>query len=390
MSATTTQTTERRAALSLAGIFALRMLGLFMIYPVFAIYARRLPDATPFRVGLALGIYGLAQAICQMPLGLLSDKVGRKRVIAAGLLLFAAGSIVAACAHSVTIIILGRWLQGMGAVGSAVLALVADLTAESSRSRAMAVIGMSIGAAFGIAVVLGPVLNAEIGVPGMFWLTAVFAVFCLLLLFTAVPAPAHPIHQAETEPTPGMLLRVLRDGRLLRLDFGILAQHAILTATFLGLPFLLQHAGMSLDRQWEIYLLAFLLSGAAMFPVLARAERRGRTRTLILGSVVTIALVQGGFLIGGGLSVLIVLVSLFLIAFNFLEAVLPAQISKLAPVSVRGTAIGIYSSSQFLGLFLGGILGGWCQDRFGPIGAFAFSLVVAVAWVAVSLLFDDS
>ncbi|MGH8307884.1 MAG: MFS transporter, partial [Gammaproteobacteria bacterium] len=200
--------TERRASLSLAGIFSLRMLGLFMIYPVFAVWARRLPDATATTIGLALGIYGLTQALFQIPFGFLSDRIGRKRIIAAGLIVFAIGSMVAALSHSIYGIILGRLLQGAGAVGSATLALAADLTREEHRTKAMAIIGMTIGASFGLAVVVGPVLNGWIGVPGIFWLTAVLAVCGIGVLYVLVPQPVVSRIHREAEPVPALFKRV--------------------------------------------------------------------------------------------------------------------------------------------------------------------------------------
>lgn len=372
---------ERRATLSLAAIFALRMFGLFMIYPVFALYARNLSDATPTRVGLALGIYGLAQALCQMPLGLLSDRIGRKRVIAGGLLIFALGSAVAALSHTVAGIIAGRFLQGAGAVGAAVLALAADLVREERRTRSMAVIGMSIGAAFALALVAGPVLNGLMGVPGMFWLTALLALGAILLLYAAVPVPSRPSIHADAEALPRLMGRVLRDPELLRLDFGILAQHAILTATFLGVPLLIRQAGISAAHEWQLYLPALLVSVVLMVPMIVQAERHGRMRPLFLVAVAVIGLVQ--FLLPampGRAWVLGIGLALFFAAFNFLEAALPSLISKRAPAEARGTAMGVYSSAQFLGIFLGGVLGGWSQSRFGVAGSFGFSLVVATLW----------
>lgn len=376
---------ERRATLSLAGIFALRMLGLFMIYPVFAVYAATLPDATPFRVGMALGIYGLAQALCQIPLGLLSDRVGRKPVIAVGLLVFAAGSLLAGAAHTVAAIAAGRLLQGAGAVGSAVLALAADLTQERNRTKAMAVIGMSIGLAFAVAVVAGPALGSWIGVPGMFQLTAGLAAVCLLLLYVAVPSPPASAVHADAETVPAMLGKVLRDGQLWRLNFGILAQHAILTTTFLGVPALLQGAGIGLARQWQVYLPALAVSALALVPLVVLAERRGHMRVVLVAAIAAIGVAQSGFIWSGNLAwILGAAVTLFFVAFNFLEAALPSLISRLAPAAVKGTALGVYSSSQFLGLFLGGVLGGWSQGRFGPLGGFAFSALLVVPWIATS------
>jgi MFS family permease len=381
MSVAKLSSSERRAGLALAGIFALRMFGLFMIYPVFAVYARNLPDATPSRVGLALGIYGLAQALFQMPLGLLSDRVGRKRVIVGGLLVFALGSVVAGISHSLAGIALGRFLQGMGAVGSAVLALAADLSREEQRTKVMAIIGVTIGLAFGLALVTGPMLEGWFGVPGMFWLTAVLAGIAILLLYVAVPQPEALEVHGETEAVPALLARVLKDPALLRLDFGILAQHAILTATFLGVPLVMQAAGVGAGQAWQVYLPVLVASVLAMRPMIMLAERRGHMRGVMLTAVAAMGLAQLGFMAHtGGLWLPAVALTLFFAAFNFLEAALPALISRLAPGPARGTAMGVYSSAQFLGIFLGGVLGGWCQGRFGLVGGFGFSLAVACLW----------
>ena len=381
MSVLRLSSSERRAALSLAGIFALRMFGLFMIYPVFAVYAESLPDATPSRVGFALGIYGLAQALFQMPLGLLSDRVGRKRVIAGGLLVFALGSAVAGMSHSLVGIALGRFLQGMGAVGSAVLALAADLTREEQRTKAMAVIGVTIGLAFGLALVAGPALDGWFGVPGMFWLTAVLAGAALLLLYAAVPRPGTLEVHGETEAVPALLARVLKDPALLRLDFGILAQHAMLTATFLGVPLVMQAAGIAASQTWQVYLPVLMVSVLALGPMIMLAERPGRMRAVMLSAVAATGFAQLGFMMHtGSLWLPAAALTLFFAAFNFLEAALPALISQLAPGQARGTAMGVYSSAQFLGIFLGGVLGGWCQGRFGLAGSFGFSFAMACLW----------
>lgn len=371
---------ELRASLSLAGIFALRLFGLFMIYPVFEVYARGLPDATPARVGLALGIYGLAQALFQMPLGIASDRLGRKRVIAAGLVVFALGSVMAGLAHSVAGIALGRFLQGVGAVGSAVLALAADLSREEQRTKVMAVIGVTIGLSFGAALVAGPVLNAWFGVPGMFWLTAVLAGVAILVLYAAVPDPtASPVH-AETEAVPVLLKRVLRDPGLLRLDIGILLQHAVLTATFLGVPLSLQQAGIAADGSWKLYLGVLTASVLLMGPMI-RFAGKGRMRLLMPASVTAMGLAQLGLMVHGSLWLAAAALTLFFAAFNFLEAALPALITQRAPGQARGTAMGVYSSAQFLGIFLGGVLGGWCQGHLGPSGGYLFGVCMCLLWL---------
>ncbi|MGH8415029.1 MAG: MFS transporter [Gammaproteobacteria bacterium] len=377
--------TERRASLSLAGIFSLRMLGLFMIYPVFAVWARRLPDATATTIGLALGIYGLTQALFQIPFGFLSDRIGRKRIIAAGLIVFAIGSMVAALSHSIYGIILGRLLQGAGAVGSATLALAADLTREEHRTKAMAIIGMTIGASFGLAVVVGPVLNGWIGVPGIFWLTAVLAVCGIGVLYVLVPQPVVSRIHREAEPVPALFKRVLADRELLRLDFGIFVQHAILTASFLSVPFVLKQAGINLHDQWFVYLPVLVVSVLFMVPLIIMAER-GRMKPVFLASVALLAVSQLMLLFTHtSLPLVLLAILVFFTAFNLLESTLPSLISRVAPAEAKGTAMGVYSSSQFFGIFAGGVLGGWLQGVWGLTGVFSLCAVLAGLWWLVAL-----
>ena len=371
---------ERRAALSLAGIFSLRMLGLFMIYPVFAPWARHLPDATALTIGLALGVYGLTQALLQIPFGFLSDRIGRKRVIAAGLVLFVIGSVVAALSPSIYGIVLGRLLQGAGAVGSAVLALTADLTREEHRTKAMALIGMTIGASFGLAVVVGPVLNGWIGVRGIFWLTAALAALGILVLYALVPRPAAPEVHAETEAVPALFRRVLADRELQRLDFGIFIQHAVLTASFLSVPFVLRQSGIALPDQWYVYLPVLVASVLFLVPLIVLAER-GRMKAVFLVSVALLAAGQLLLLFGrANLPLVILALLVFFTGFNVLESVLPSLISRRAPTDAKGTAMGVYSSAQFLGIFAGGVLGGWIEGAWGVNGVFGFCAALAVVW----------
>lgn len=378
---------EVRATFSLALIFSLRMLGLFMIYPVFAVYARQLPDATPAAIGLALGIYGLAQACLQIPFGMLSDRIGRRPMITLGLLLFALGSVVAALATTLEGIIIGRLLQGTGAVGAVVLALAADLTRDKHRTRAMAFIGMSIGMSFALAVVLGPMLEVGIGVPGIFWLTAVMALLGIVVLFVGVPRPpAHVLHR-DTEAVPRLIWRVLSDGQLLRLDFGILVQHAIMTATFLGLPVVLKDmVGVELHQQWVLYLPVLFLSVVFMVPLIIYGERQARLKRVFMLAVAALGVSQLLLaLLSHSLWSLVPVMVLFFTAFNLLEATLPSLVSRLAPAGMKGTALGVYSSSQFLGIFIGGALGGWIQGLLGLPGLFGFAGMLAVAWWFSSL-----
>lgn len=376
---------ERRASLSLAGIFSLRMLGLFMIYPVFAPWAQRLPDATAVTIGLALGIYGLAQALLQIPFGFISDRIGRKRVIAAGLVLFVIGSAIAALSPSIYGIVLGRLLQGAGAVGSAVLALAADLTREEHRTKAMAIIGMTIGAAFGLAVVVGPVLNGWIGVRGIFWLTAVLAALGILVLYALVPREASREVHADAEPVPALFKRVLVDRELQRLDIGIFIQHAVLTASFLSVPFVLRQAGIALHDQWYVYLPVLVVSVIFLVPLIMLAER-GRMKAVFLGSVLLLVAAQLLLLFSrASLPLVLVALLVFFTGFNVLESVLPSLISRRAPSDAKGTAMGLYSSSQFLGIFAGGALGGWIEGVWGLDGVFGFCAALAALWCGAAL-----
>jgi len=377
---------ERRAAVTLAGIFSLRMLGLFMILPVFALYAEELEGATPALMGLAIGAYGMTQALLQIPFGLLSDRLGRKPVIAAGLLLFALGSVVAALSTSIHGVILGRALQGSGAIAAAVMALAADLTREEQRTKAMAVIGMSIGLSFSVALLAGPVLDHWIGISGIFWLTAVLACLGIAMLYLLVPNPAISRPHRDAEPVPGQFLAVLRDAELLRLDFGILTLHMVLTATFTVLPLILRDGlGLASAAHWKFYLPVLLLSVAAMIPFIIYAERRRRLKPVFLGAISTVTLALFGMAFWHAQLIHVaLLIFLFYVGFNLLEATLPSLISKLAPPDSKGTAMGFYSSSQFFGAFLGGAIGGWLQGRAGVAGVFLFAGAATLLWLLVA------
>lgn len=373
---------ERRGALSLAGIFGLRMLGLFMLYPVFAVYGRRLPGATPGLIGLALGIYGLTQALLQLPFGLTSDRIGRRPVITGGLVLFVIGSVVAALAHGVWGIIVGRAVQGAGAVGAATLALAADLTRPEQRTKAVGLIGAGIGLAFAIAVVVGPAVNAWIGLAGIFWLTAALGLVGLAVLWTLVPTPRSQRRHREAEAVPALLAATFADGQLRRLYASIFALHAMLAALFLGIPLVLRAGGgIGPGSEWLFYLPVLGLGFLVMLPFVIVAETRNRIKQVALGAVAVLAAAAAALAAApDGLIDLAVILLCFFSAFTLMEALLPSLVSRLARPEAKGTALGIYSTSQFAGIFAGGALGGWIQSRFGLEGLFIFVAALGVVW----------
>ncbi len=374
---------EARSAASMAGIYALRMLGLFMILPVFALYAEELEGTTPALAGVAIGIYGMTQALLQIPFGLLSDRIGRKPVIIFGLLVFALGSVIAASADSIYLVIAGRAIQGAGAIAAAVMALTADLIREEHRVKAMAIIGMSIGASFALAMVLGPLLNTWIGVPGIFWLTALLAIGGIGVVVLLVPNPVVSRVRRDAEAVPAQFASVLRDPQLLRLDIGIFSLHLILTASFVVLPLALRDiAGLSASRHWEVYLPVLLLSLPMAIPFILQAEKHRRMKQVFVGAIVVILLAELA-LYEFHFEVLTIAISLFVFysAFNLLEAILPSLIAKMAPPDSKGTAMGFYSSAQFFGAFVGGVMGGWLHGRFGLETVFLFCAAVALVWL---------
>jgi MFS family permease len=370
---------ELRATLALASVFGLRMLGMFLILPVFVLYATDLPGATPALMGLALGIYGLTQGLLQIPFGWLSDRVGRKPVITVGLLLFAAGSVVAALAPDMGWTIAGRALQGAGAVAAVLTALLADLTRDGVRTRAMAVVGITIGASFGLSLVLGPVLDAWFGVRGIFWLTAVLAGIGIAVVWGVVPAasPAARAHDADG----GALLAP----GLLRLDAGIFVLHAVLMALFIVLPPALAEMPQLAARPHAWLYLPVLMASVILMLPLVFANERPRWRVLLQrGAILLLAAALATMGLGYGQWWPMVLALLaFFTAFNFLEASLPAAVSRVAPERGRGLALGVYSSSQFLGAFAGGALGGVLWGRAGGAAVLFAAAALALAWFAV-------
>jgi MFS family permease len=377
---------ERRAAISLAGIYGLRLLGLFMILPVFALHADEYAGATPVLMGVAIGIYGLTQAAVQIPFGMLSDRIGRKRVIFAGLAIFVAGSVLAALADTIAGVIAGRALQGLGAVSAAVLALAADLTREEQRTKAMAIIGATIGLTFAAALVLGPAVTSLAGLSGVFWLTATLTVGGMLVLAFLVPTPGSERFHRDTSPVPAQFRRVLADRELLRLNAGIGVLHLALTATFTVLPLTLRdRVGLPAPDHWKLYLFVLAASLVVMAPFVMRADRGGRTRATFLGGIGALALSLAGLWTGlDGLAWAVVLMVVFFAAVNLLEALLPSITSRLAPAHLKGTALGAYATCQFLGAFAGGVLGGWIHGRLGPDAVFALGALLCAVWLALA------
>lgn len=354
---------EKRAVFSLAGIFGLRLLGLFLVLPVFSVYAHGLAGAAdhPALIGIALGAYGLTQAILQIPFGKLSDRIGRKPIIALGLLIFAIGSVVAALASSIDMLLVGRVIQGAGAVAAAIIALTADLVREERWTKAMAVIGITIGISFSISLVLSAPLAHVIGVGGIFWLTAVLSLLAIAVLYLVIPSSPARFHR-DAELNPAMLSQVLGNGSLRRLDFGIFALHTGLTAIFVVLPLVLVDPLdplLSLSRQWELYLPVMLLSFLFMVPFIAIGEAKRKLKEVFLIAI-ALLIIAGVLLatLSHSLSGIAIALFLFFVGFNVLEASLPSLVAKFSPPGAKGTATGVYTSSEFLGAFCGGLLGG--------------------------------
>lgn len=378
--------TERRATSTLASIYALRMLGLFMIMPVFALYAQTLEGTTPQLIGLAIGAYGLTQAIFQIPFGMVSDRIGRKPVIVFGLIIFALGSVLAAMADSIWGVIWGRALQGAGAIPAVVMALTADLTREEHRTTAMATIGLSIGLSFAFSLVAGPLVASWIGVNGIFWLTGLLALLAIVMLYVAVPNPARSTFHRDAQANPSQFGRVLVDPELLRLDAGIFILHMVLTATFVVMPLALRdNAGLDAAHHWWVYLPVLLLGLGLMVPFVVIAEKRRKMKPVFTGSVVVMAIAE--FILAAdhhAMASIVLALGLFFIAFNVLEATLPSLIAKTSPPDIKGTAMGMYSTSQFAGAFAGGAVGGTLHANFGMQAVFLFCGVAMLVWVFIA------
>jgi MFS family permease len=378
---------EKRSVMALASVYAMRMLGLFMVMPVFVLLGSDLAGATPLLIGLAIGAYGFSQAVLQVPFGLLSDRVGRKRMIYIGLILFAAGSLLAGATDSIYGVIAGRVLQGAGAIASVLMALLSDLTREEHRTKAMATVGISIGVSFSVSLVLGPMLGSVWGLSGIFYLTAVLALVALVIVARLVPKPHDHKISADTHPAREMLGRVLKDGRLLRLDFGIFALHFVLTSLFLVFPTMLQDKlGLAATSHWWFYLTVMVTSFFAMVPFIIIGEKKRKMKPVLCGAIALLSISTASLtVVGQSLWAAWGVLFLFFMAFNLLEASLPSLISKEAPAASKGTAMGVYSTSQFTGAFLGGTLGGLLLQMAGLEGVIGLMVISLVLWLLVAL-----
>ncbi|EIR62305.1 inner membrane transport protein yajR [Yersinia pestis PY-66] len=361
-----------------------------MVLPVLTTYGMALSGASEALIGIAIGIYGLSQAIFQIPFGLLSDRIGRKPMIIGGLLVFALGSIIAALSDSIWGIILGRALQGSGAIAAAVMALLSDLTREQNRTKAMAFIGVSFGVTFAMAMVLGPIVTHAFGLQALFWGIAILALLGIVITLTVVPSANSHVLNRESSMVKGSVSKVLHNSRLLKLNFGIMCLHILLMSSFVALPQMMANAGLAPAQHWVVYLVTMLVSFAAVVPFIIYAEMKRRMKQVFMGCVAVLFIAEVVLWFAGqDLWIIIAGVQLFFIAFNVMEAILPSLISKESPAGYKGTAMGIYSTSQFIGVAIGGSLGGWIFGLEGADMVFAAGAIIALVWFAVSVTMQE-
>ncbi len=376
---------ELRATWGLGTVFSLRMLGMFMVLPVLTTYGMALQGASEALIGLAIGIYGLAQAVFQIPFGLMSDRIGRKPLIVSGLLVFVLGSVIAACTTSIWGVILGRALQGSGAIAAAVMALLSDLTREQNRTKAMAFIGISFGITFAIAMVVGPIVTHAFGLHALFWMIAVLASLGIIITLLVVPSSPHHVLNRESGMVKGSIREVLVNPRLLKLNFGILCLHILLMSSFVALPGQFEQSGFPAEQHWKVYLFTMLIAFAGVVPFIIYAEVKRRMKRVFVACVAVI-LIAEIMLWGAGnhFWTLVLGLQLFFLAFNLMEAILPSLISKESPAGYKGTAMGVYSTSQFIGVAIGGSLGGYIYGNVDAQSVFLTGAIVATIWLFIS------
>lgn len=384
---------ERKMAFSIALVFGLRMLGLFMILPIIGFYSHRIPGATPALIGWAVGIYGLAQAICQTLFGWLSDKYGRKTLVLIGLALFVIGSLMAVLSTSIWGLIVARAIQGMGAIGAVLLAWLSDTTRDQVRTQAMAIVGITIGASFGLAFILGPILNAYAGLPGLFMLMAILGIVAFFWV-KKLEEPKESDTYSRIKPLNNHLLSAMvSGGNILKstsgFSFGVFVLHALFTASFLFLPErIVNGAGVLVHQTWHVYLPAFLFSFLVVFPLARKTGKNtlDATKKLMQIAIMILTLSLSYLLLPlsfyqPSVVGLLISLSLFFSAFNFLEAFMPSFLSRLVPSHQKGTALGVYSTAQFLGIFFGGAVGGLFKQHFSETGMVFFVLGLGCIWL---------
>lgn len=380
---------ETRTVTTLALIYALRMFGLFMVLPVLALFAQDYQGASASLVGIAIGVYGLTQACLQLPFGVWSDRIGRKPVIIIGLALFSLGSAVAAIADNIWLLILGRALQGAGAIASTLMALMTDLTREENRTKAMASIGASIGLSFTLAMVVGPLLAGWMGLSGLFMLTGVLSIFAMVLLLLVVPTPKQQVRSRDARAFVSQLGDVFKDKQILRLSFGIFVLHAVLVACFVALPVALVQAGLLQAEHWKVYLPVMLVAFLMMVPFIIVGEKQQKMKQVLFVAVALLFI--GVILLGFELNSVVGISAalfIFFVAFNILEASLPSLVSKFAPAGFKGSAMGVYSTCQFLGAFAGGVLGGFLSEYYSLSAVFWGMSPLLLIWIGLVWTMD--
>ena len=368
---------ERLFALKVSLIMSVRMLGLFMLFPVMSVYAGDYESSTPFLIGMAIGIYGLTQALLQIPFGYLSDRFGRKPILIIGLLIFLLGSIVAANTSNIIFVVIGRALQGGGAISAVLMAFLADSISEDNRAKANAFVGFQIGVAFMLSLIIGPLITSRIGLSGLFWVIGLFSIIAMLIVFSL--EQSRPINYYRL--SFGALKETL-SRELITLDFSVFSLHLILASGFIVMPLLImENQIVSMIDNWRLYLPAVLLSFIGMIPLIIISEKFKKTKYILLLSIFLLIISQIIFYISNlNFSVFLITLTIFFVAFNTIEAILPSLLSKTASASKRGLAMGIFSTSQFLGTFIGGAIGGLIYDIYDLNSVFLFTIFVAIIW----------